>query len=612
MTIIQLISIIFPGLFFCFLREKILKNDNSLSKDIFVKRLFVSLCGIVLIYLIFTAIYIFCLNRPDVIFNKFNTSALFSVKYIIFGCIISFLLIYLEKIVGLKDKYVFKINSIRSCLSFFEKNKLSILCLYTTFLAGLHFVRCFDNSFWLDEGFVITLARKDWFEMLRRVAELNHSPFHYAFAWTLVKVFGESGFIFHISSTLAYFILLIASISIIRKWFGYKTSFIFVTLCSLLPNAIIYNLEVRMYAWTQLFIIASFIMTYGIIVYKKNKYYVLLTLFSIMAAYSHYFSLASIFTFYAILLIYTFLKEKKDIKKVILSWVIFLIIFTPWILFTQKLRGGFVADYHIGQVPLKDCIIFIFGTGSWWFLLILLFVSLVTAFFMEHPFLKAHQSFDQVKNKTEITLFIEKVKLHKEWYWILGGIVGVFATIFASQIISHLFHPIITLRYLYVSYVTLWLIFAIIVSKQKYSKFFSILLIAFVFFGCISECINTIKTEHLNNIRLEKTLELTRNKIKESDFIYTDNLHLAWTLCESYYPNIKYDLFGHPEMGDWGMPERLTNLDSKQQYWLFLSSPISIQIKEDLKAQDLSTRLIVNCGFIGYGDVWIYEVIKNQ
>ena len=537
---------------------------------------------------------------------------MFSIRYLTYGCIISFLLIYIEKIIRLKNKYILTINSQKTVFSFLEKNKLTILCLYTIFLAGLHLVRCFDNSFWGDEGIVITHARKEWFDMLRAVAASNHSPFHYAFAWTLVKVFGESGFIFHISSTLAYFILLIASISIIRKWFGYKTSFIFVTLCSLLPNAITYNLEVRMYTWTQLFIIASFLMAYGIIVFKQNKYYVLLTLFSIMAAYSHYFSLASIFTFYLILLIYTFLNDKKEIKKVILSCVIFLIIFTPWILFTQKLRGGFVADYHIGQVPLKDCIKFIFGTGSWWFLLILLFVSLVTAFFMEHPVLKAHQSFDQVKNKTEITLFIEKVKLHKEWYWILGGIVGVFGTIFAAQIISHLFHPIIVLRYLYVSYAILWLIFAIMISKQRYSRIFSVLLIAFIFFSCISKCIDVIKVEHSQNIRLEKTLELTRKEIKESDFIYTNITHFAWTICKSYYPNVKHDLFGHPEWGNWGLPERLTNLDTQQHYWLFLSSPISNQIKEDLKSQNLSTRLTVDTGFIGTGNVWVYEVIKNK
>lgn len=608
MTIISLISIIFPGLFFCFFREKILKIDHSTFKDVFVKRIFTSLCGIVLVYLIFTSIYLFCLKKQDVIFDKFNTSALFSIRYLMYGMIIALISIYIEKIVRLKNRYELKINSQISIFSFFEKNKLYILCLYTIFLAGLHFIRCFDNSFWGDEGIVITYARKDWFDMLTSVASANHSPFHYAFAWILVKIFGESGFIFHISSTLAYFILLIVAVTIIRKWFGYNTSFIFVTFCSLLPNAVTYNLEVRMYTWAQLFIIASFLMAYGILIFNQNKYYVLLTLFCVMAAYSHYFSLGTIFTYYSILLIYFVLNNRKEIKKVFLSWMIFLILFTPWILFTNKLRGGFIADYHIQQVSLKECIKFIFGTSSWALLLILLFLSIITAFFIDHKLIKVHHSFNSIKNKNEIILFFEKIKLQKEWYWILGGIAGVFGTILVAQIISHLFHPIIVLRYLYLSYITLWFIFAIMVSKQKYSTFFSILLTAFVFFSCITECINTIKVEHSNNERLKKTLEITRKEIKDSDFIYTDIVHFAWTICESYYPNIKHDLFGHPEWGGWGQPERLKNLDTKRQYWLFLSSPISNQIKEDLASQNLTSSLLVDNGYIGTGNVWVYNI----
>ena len=56
----------------------------------------------------------------------------------------------------------------------------------------------------------------------------------------------------------------------------------------------------------------------------------------------------------------------------------------------------------------------------------------------------------------------------------------------------------------------------------------------------------------------------------------------------------------------------LHNLDTQEHYWLFLSSPISNQIKEDLKSQNLSTRLTVDTGFIGTGNVCVYEVIKNK
>lgn len=148
--------------------------------------------------------------------------------------------------------------------------------------------------------------------------------------------------------------------------------------------------------------------------------------------------------------------------------------------------------------------------------------------------------------------------------------------------------------------------------QTKIFKNFIYTLNFFIFFCGISQCINTIKIEHSNNVRLEKTLDQTKKEIKKTDFIYTNITHFAWTICESYYPNINHDLFGHPEWGNWGLPERLTNLDRQRQYWLFLSSPITKQIVEDLKVQNLSAQLIVNNGFIGTGDVWVYKVIKCQ
>lgn len=82
MTIISIISLIFPGVFFCFFREKILKIDISALKDTFIKRFFVFFCGVVLVYITYTAIYLFYLKNSDVIFNKLNTSALFSFRFL--------------------------------------------------------------------------------------------------------------------------------------------------------------------------------------------------------------------------------------------------------------------------------------------------------------------------------------------------------------------------------------------------------------------------------------------------------------------------------------------------------------------------------------------------
>ena len=77
--------------------------------------------------------------------------------------------------------------------------KTAVVWLFALFFAGYYFFRMFDNSVWGDEAIVVGLVRKSWGGMLAGVAGNGHSPLHYAIAWLLVKLFGESGFVFHLS-----------------------------------------------------------------------------------------------------------------------------------------------------------------------------------------------------------------------------------------------------------------------------------------------------------------------------------------------------------------------------------------------------------------------------
>lgn len=77
--------------------------------------------------------------------------------------------------------------------------------------------------------------------MLKYIAENGHTPFHYVFAKICVKYLGglEAGFIYHLSAALPYFITVIISATLVRKWFGNKVSIMLVTLSALLDSAII-------------------------------------------------------------------------------------------------------------------------------------------------------------------------------------------------------------------------------------------------------------------------------------------------------------------------------------------------------------------------------------
>ena len=98
-------------------------------------------------------------------------------------------------------------------------------------------------------------------------------------------------------------------------------------------------------------------------------------------------------------------------------------------------------------------------------------------------------------------------------------------------------------------------------------------------------------------------------EISDDDFIYTDMVHFAWTVATAYYPNVPHNLFGHDE---WWGPHDLSGLDSDVQYWLFLSNPISETVKEDLNNQGKYADIVVENGYIGTGNVWVYKVINQE
>ena len=82
-------------------------------------------------------------------------------------------------------------------------------------------------------------------------------------------------------------------------------------------------------------------------------------------------------------------------------------------------------------------------------------------------------------------------------------------------------------------------------------------------------------------------------------------MHFAWTVSESYYPNIPHNLFGHKE---WWRPVSLPILDKSKNFYLFLSNPISSELKENLKHQSREYEILVENGYIGTGAVWVYKV----
>ena len=318
--IMGLISLIFPAIVFCLLREKLSAAESNDKKECAIRYILEFICGYALIN---TAVVLTRMFYSKIysggIFGELNRTPLFAMKYLALGLVFATLLPFVEKLIrGLLPSDIrLSFNTIK--LS--EKTKAIIVIAYAFVMTLHHFVRIFDNAAWYDEATAILYARSDTFAgVLDLVMRVGHVPFHYVFLWICCKLFGESGLVYHLSGFIPYVITVIIMATVVRKWFGNKTAVILITFSTLLGCAVTYNLEIRMYTWCQLFTFLTYLMAYGIYKTGKNRYYILMALFSVGAIYSHYFALSSMGLIYAVMFIYFLFANRKQAVKVFLSY----------------------------------------------------------------------------------------------------------------------------------------------------------------------------------------------------------------------------------------------------------------------------------------------------
>lgn len=598
-----IVCLFFPSFILCYLRNKM--RGETLKREFrsIINHSFEYICGNVLINASIIALRVLIQKKTENIYNTLNQYSDFAVKYLLLGLALAVAVPQIERICRDRISFELKMNAEKRWIS--KRTERILVILFAVIMMLHHAIRIFDNSFWGDEGIAILAARMTWTEMLENVAANGHSPLHYAVVWIFCRILGYTGVVYHFASTLPYFITVMLTLVFVWKWFGTEVVLILTALDTLLECAVTYNLEVRMYAWCQLFIFLTYLTAYKLFKTRKNSYFFLMSIFSLGAVYSHYFAIAAVGLLYLILLLYVAKVEQKNVMKVFASGTTVLFLFVPWIIFCRKIRGMVMSNYHISEVGWYDCFEFIFHSRYSMKFLYGFFVVLFIHLIYEIGIVRISKN----ENK-KIDIVISFTP--KEWnisgyvIWILSGICAVFGTIIVAKSISALLFPIIVLRYLYPSYIIIWLLFGVSISKCRLNKLYTFVIISVIFVSCYPDYCSVFILEQEQNKRLAKTLALTVPEISEDDCIYTNIVHLAWTVEKVYYPEASNCLFGRTDF--WGTAE-IPELDKTIDNWLFLSAPISEAIRSQLAEQQSSEQLVVDHGFIGTGDVWIYRIV---
>jgi hypothetical protein len=391
------------------------------------------------------------------------------------------------------------------------------------------------NSY--DDPFTLNVLKysSSYQDIISATALDVHPPLYYVIIKTIFNLFYFLKIPFNevilgkIVSLLPVGLLLLFNFTEIRKKFDWLSTGIFTIFIVTMPYLLFYAFVIRMYTWALLFVTLTFYYAYKVTIESNIKNYALLTIFGILSAYTHYISLYNSVVIYLLLLIYFIVKNKGEIKKLLLSIVICIVSYLPWILTVLKETDISNQSSIHAQLSSLSAVLHMLwsilsysGEASVTGILLLVSISFLLIY----------------------SLYQKNVKLG----FINLGMVVLIIAIVITIILSVSIRDLANVQYLYPSLGCFYMMISLLLSKT-YSKkkiFFPLLLIFLIVGLCNVTAL--IGGEKENEAVFLEIQNFSKDKIQETDIIlnmYYSPMTLTYFIKNnnSYMlDNGKYDL----------------------------------------------------------------------
>lgn len=337
---------------------------------------------------------------------------------------------------GLKKIY-------KKCIDVLKSKKIFYAVVILICLSNAVFM--FDNAIWGDEGFSIVLARKSIGEILSGTAADVHPPLYYLILKIMVGILGESVFVLHLTSYLAFLGVCILIMTFICKEFGVISAYLAIFLTGWTEYGFIYNVEIRMYSMALLFITLTFCMAYKVINDGKLKNWFLLSVFALLSGYTHYFALLAVaFIVLGVFVICLVKKQKEVWKKIGITTALCVIGYLPWLVAMVTTVERTMDNFWLQSIPtFEECIDMFFGDMNYSHKLFLMLLLLLAAYVLVNIW-------DVIKGKNSLKdkfcyILYQDVKVQMA----VLGIWTFLGTVLMGIIVSTYIRPVLLTRYLF-------------------------------------------------------------------------------------------------------------------------------------------------------------------
>ena len=157
-----------------------------------------------------------------------------------------------------------------------------------------------------------------------------HPPLYYLILY-LFTPFGLNNLILlKVLSIIPYALIILVSLTKIREDYGWLTAGLFVFCIGLMSDFFVEFLTIRMYSWGLFFVLMSFIYYKEVITHWDKKSWALLTLFTLLSAYTQYFFAITCGLIYLLILVEILRENKDKLKQFGTSVLALIILYAPW------------------------------------------------------------------------------------------------------------------------------------------------------------------------------------------------------------------------------------------------------------------------------------------
>ena len=522
--------------------------------------------------------------------------------------------------------------------------KYGLYCFAAAVLL-LNYSLAFDNVVWGDEAFSGgTIYGTDLYGIFQRIYYWDsHPPLYYYWLRLWADIFGYTTPVYHFASLFPFTVGIVMAVTLFKKNFGTIPAAFFVLLSGLSAPCAEYNLEIRMYALVFLELLVCAWCSYFIVNNNSRKlFWILLTLFGVAAAYTHYYGLVvSGILLFVTGLIYFLRNRGRTWLYGVIAIIAYILLYSPWLVVFVRQTMSVGNSWWMSDIAPLNVLTELLFCGADMRTLLMPFTIGMSLLILVIESELLHLSLPG--GSRGISWQINKPgtgKWSKELYGIVLFWSVIALTILFTYVASLIINPLTVARYMYplvpmVLFILMLCIRRLLAygkvawGREEYGSFpevsksdaillvnpksagwsrtvlglvaagFAVMLVIGLF--DFKEYRSIVKTQ---DVETGKVLEIVGEPDKEAVFTATGVKHLSWTVLSYYYPDNQI-------YGD--LPDEIdTDAD---EIWAFIGSDIFAESLENSIQQMLAKGYAVE----EYKGYWmgkygcdLYHFTKNN